>query len=68
MRQLTGQLTDKPTRGQSSHGVVNLWTSKSNFVYITELLHCEPKTLHLLILQQLKQVDSQFGDSLQNVT
>jgi len=24
----TGQFADKPTHGQSSHGLVDLWTSK----------------------------------------
>jgi len=26
VRSLTGQFADKPTRGQSSRGLVNLWT------------------------------------------
>jgi len=57
---LTGQLADKPTRGQSSRGLDNSRTSQladSEFLKIMELLYfvC---TLNLTITVTLSNIDS----------
>jgi len=56
---ITGQFTDKPTRGQSSRGLDNLRTSQladSEFLKIMELLYI----YRLLFILQLR--DAEFND------